>query len=78
MKWNWEHKDWPKFRYKKEEIEKLENIFSYSSGLVFGVYKHLGTLWKTYQPFIKITKFLLKIFKKIQIVPCNKVSWDQY
>ena len=41
MKWNWEHKDWPKFRYKKEEIEKLETSFSYSSGLVFGVYKHL-------------------------------------
>ncbi len=42
MKWNWEHKDWPKFRYKKEEIEKLETEFLYSSGLVFGVYKHLN------------------------------------
>ena len=41
MKWNWEQKDWPKFRYKKEEITKLEHEFLYSSGKLFGVYTHL-------------------------------------
>lgn len=42
MKWNWEHKNWPKFSFKKDEIEKLEAEFTFNSGLVFGVYKHLG------------------------------------
>ena len=42
MKWNWKHQGWPKFRYKKEEIGKLETDFLYSSGLLFGVYKHLN------------------------------------
>jgi Fic family protein len=41
MKWNWQQKDWPKFTYKKENLEKLENDFLYASGLMFGVYKHL-------------------------------------
>ncbi len=42
MKWNWQQKDWPKFSYKKTDLENLEKDFTYASGLVFGVYKHLG------------------------------------
>ncbi len=41
MKWNWQHKNWPNFQFKKEEISKLESEFTFNSGLVFGVYKHL-------------------------------------
>ncbi len=43
MKWNWQHKDWPNFRYKKQEIEKFEADFLYASGLNFGVYQHLNS-----------------------------------
>lgn len=42
MKWNWQQKDWPKFTYKKDQLQKLEEEFLYYSGLVFGVYKHLN------------------------------------
>ena len=42
MKWNWQQKDWPKFTYKKTDLQRLEEEFLYSSGLVFGVYKHLN------------------------------------
>lgn len=42
MKWNWQQKDWPNFRYKKQETEGFEAGFSYASGLSFGVYKHLN------------------------------------
>ena len=38
----------------------------------------LRTLWKTYHPSLKITKFLLRIFKKIQIISCDKASWAHY
>jgi len=42
MKWNWQQKDWPKFSYEINSIQKLEDDFRYGSGLIFGVYKHLN------------------------------------
>jgi len=42
MKWNWQQKNWPKFSYETNAIQKLEEDFQYGSGLIFGVYKHLN------------------------------------
>ncbi len=41
MKWNWQKPDWPDFRYKSEALERREQEFLHSSGLLFGAYKHL-------------------------------------
>lgn len=43
MKWNWQQKDWPNFGYKQNQLQKLEEEFLYSSGLIFGAYKHLNS-----------------------------------
>jgi Fic family protein len=39
--WNWLHKEWPHFTYKKEVLEQLEMQFSKNSGLVLGTIKHI-------------------------------------
>lgn len=44
MKWNWQQKDWPKFSYNKVDLQGFEGEFLYGSGLIFGVYKHLGKM----------------------------------
>ncbi len=43
MKWNWQQKYWPKFTYRKADLQRLEEEFLYGSGLIFGVYKHIGS-----------------------------------
>jgi len=40
--WNWQQKDWTKFRYKTSELQKLEIDFIQHSGLLFGAYKHIN------------------------------------
>jgi Fic family protein len=42
MKWNWQQKDWPDFRYDRSELEALENQFLKSEGLLLGAFKHLN------------------------------------
>lgn len=42
MKWNWQHKNWPNFRFNHKKISQLEEEFIFNSGLNFGVYKHLN------------------------------------
>lgn len=42
MKWNWQKKDWPHFRYDGMALKALEDQFLHRSGLVFGAYKHIG------------------------------------
>lgn len=64
MKWNWEHKNWPNFRFKKEEITQLEVEFIFNSGLTFGVYKHLD---KQSQENLTIELIASEAFKTSEI-----------
>jgi len=41
MKWNWQRKEWPNFRYNKKDLKTFEEDFLHRSGLLFGAYKHL-------------------------------------
>ncbi len=41
MMWNWKLKEWPHFTYDSGALEELERHFLQSSGIVFGVYKHV-------------------------------------
>ena len=38
--WNWQHKDWPSFRYDVSSMEQWEDQFLQNSGVGFGVFKH--------------------------------------
>lgn len=42
MKWNWEQKDWPNFRYDSDELAGLENRFLKEAGMLLGAFKHLN------------------------------------
>ena len=42
MKWNWQRKDWPNFKYKAKELKALEEKFLHQSGLLFGAHKHIN------------------------------------
>ncbi len=42
MRWNWQHKDWPNFKYKTKDLKALEEQFLHRSGLLFGAYKHIN------------------------------------
>ena len=68
MKWNWQHKDWPNFRYKKQEIEKLEADFLYASCLNFGVYQHLNSQDQENLTIELISDEALKTYHQIDIV----------
>ncbi len=39
--WNWQQKDWPKFSYQSEKLKEFEEKFTYNSGLLKGILKHL-------------------------------------
>ncbi len=41
MSWNWEHKNWPDFRYDADAINPFEEKFIKQSNILFGVCKHL-------------------------------------
>lgn len=40
-KWNWQQDDWPNLNYQPEVLASLEQDFLHSSGVLFGVSKHL-------------------------------------
>jgi len=42
MIWNWQKKDWPRFRYDKGLLEALEAQFLHKSGILIGSYKHIN------------------------------------
>lgn len=42
FKWNWQHKKWPEFIYDEAALKELEYQFLQSSGLAFGVFKHVS------------------------------------
>jgi Fic family protein len=41
MKWNWQQRDWPDFRYEKNRLESREARFLHSAGLISGLIRHL-------------------------------------
>lgn len=42
MIWNWQHKDWPNFKYDQKNISDLEKRFINNSGVLLGATKHLS------------------------------------
>lgn len=42
MKWNWQQKDWPNFKYDKAILESFESQFLKKEGMLLGAFKHLG------------------------------------
>lgn len=47
MTWNWQQKDWPKFRYDKAQLEKFESQFLKQEGILLGAFMHLDETDKT-------------------------------
>ncbi len=47
MKWNWQQKDWPNFKYDQKELEKLESQFLQKTSFLLGAFKHLDENEKT-------------------------------
>jgi Fic family protein len=41
MKWNWQKKDWPDFKYDTSLLEKYEDEFLHKSGIFLGTLKHI-------------------------------------
>ncbi|PWU07182.1 MAG: DUF4172 domain-containing protein [Verrucomicrobia bacterium] len=41
MKWNWQQKDWPQFKYDQAILEKYEKQFLLESGILLGIKRHL-------------------------------------
>ncbi|WP_231555721.1 DUF4172 domain-containing protein [Rickettsia hoogstraalii] len=42
MIWNWQHKDWPNFKYDQKHILDLEKNFVKNSGILLGAAKYLS------------------------------------
>jgi Fic family protein len=47
MKWNWQQKDWPQFKWDKTALEKLEIQFLRQSGVFIGATQHFNEEDKT-------------------------------
>ena len=47
MKWNWQQKDWPQFKWDKTPLEKLEAQFLRQSGVFLGATQHFNEENKT-------------------------------
>lgn len=47
MKWNWQQKEWPNFRYDGKSLAALEERFLHRSGLLIGAFKHISEKEKT-------------------------------
>lgn len=42
MAWNWQQKDWPRFKWSKTDLDNLEAKFSRQSGVFVGITRHLS------------------------------------
>ena len=42
MRWNWQHPDWPRFRWQASRLAMAEEQFLLSGGLLHGVVRHLA------------------------------------
>jgi Fic family protein len=43
MGWNWQNKEWPKFRYEREALSGFEAEFLKQGGVLIGAFKHFHT-----------------------------------
>jgi len=43
MTWNWQHPDWPNWRFDPKSLEGLERQFLLGSGRLMGAWQHLGS-----------------------------------
>jgi Fic family protein len=43
MKWNWQQKEWPHFKYNKALLDELELDFTHKSGVFLGTFKHIDS-----------------------------------
>lgn len=43
MRWNWQHPEWPRFRYSPALLTERENLFLRQSGMAAGVVRHVPT-----------------------------------
>ena len=41
MTWNWQQRDWPRFKYDTAALAALEDKFLHRSGILLGAYKHI-------------------------------------
>lgn len=41
MEWNWQHRDWPNFRYDGERLRELEREYLYERGVLEGTQRYL-------------------------------------
>jgi Fic family protein len=41
MRWNWQHPDWPTFRFRQDLLTDRERLFLHQSGVVVGTVRHL-------------------------------------
>ncbi len=41
MNWNWQHPDWPRFRWSKDRLKKAEEQFLVGGGVILGAVSHL-------------------------------------
>ncbi len=41
MKWNWQHRDWPRFIYRKEDFVEYEQQFFEKAGVIHGSIQHI-------------------------------------
>jgi len=42
MRWNWQHPDWPQFRFRQELLADREALFLRQSGVVIGTVRHVS------------------------------------
>lgn len=42
MTWNWQHKDWPDFRYDAAALSDYESAFLHKAGIIHGSLKHIS------------------------------------
>ncbi len=41
MTWNWQHPDWPDFRWDEDRLSRAETLFSEGAGVMIGSSRHL-------------------------------------
>lgn len=50
MRWNWQEKDWPNFKWDASKLEKAEQLFSHGNSFLDGALLHLNP--KDKEPFL--------------------------
>lgn len=64
MRWNWQKKDWPHFKYDIKALEEYEHDFLYQSGLFLGSFKHIN---KEDEVILRINMMCDEAFKTSEI-----------